>query len=153
QPPLEESHVVNPFFLKYNEAVGDPAYVAAVRDGYFDYIAFDGGVGEEAQHMHELLSPVLGQRYQLRLQMSDAVLGHPLEVYERMDPPPVEPMAHSGPKMEILSPKTGDLAPAVQPMQVRGIVSGAAPGSYVRVEVYTNQWYPQGDRIALAQDG
>ena len=89
QPPLHQSHIADPFFFKYGGQTGDPAYVAAVRDGYFDYIVFDTGVGEEAEHLARLIRPLLAPRYESRMRVFDAVLGHPLEIFARVLPPPV----------------------------------------------------------------
>src|SRR5215470_1442974 len=152
QPPLELSRVGDPFFFKYKDMVGDPAYVASVRDGYFDYVLLDSGVGEEAQHLRAVLLPVLPERYQLRLHVTDAVLGHLLEVYERTVPPPTPPpQAPAGPTIQITWPTTGDtVATQSEPVTILGgIVTGAQRGWYVRVEVYTNKWYPQGNKVYL----
>ncbi len=96
QPPLGQSRITDPFFFWYGNDEGAPAYRAAVRDRWFSYIVLDGGIGGEARNLQAAIRPELAGRYALRLATKDAVLGQPIEVYERVNPsaapaPPLSP--------------------------------------------------------------
>jgi hypothetical protein len=150
-PQLKQWRMTDPFYFRYGEKTEEAAYSAAIRDGYFDYIALDGGMGDEARRMHAAILPNLRSHYRLAVKMPEANLGQEIEIYERMDPPPARPAA-GGPTIEILAPvndavvKTNDKGTLL-----RGTVKGAGTRWYVLVDVYTNRWYPQGGKIFPAE--
>jgi Dolichyl-phosphate-mannose-protein mannosyltransferase len=95
QPPLSQSRITDPFFFWYGNDQGAPAYRAAVRDRWFSYIVLDGGIGGEAGNLQAAIRPELAGRYALKLATKDAVLGQPIEIYERENPPAPAPAAPS----------------------------------------------------------
>lgn len=147
-PPLPIQNVAGPFYFEFGGQRGREAYARAINEGFFDYVALMGnGLEEGAFGMQSVVRPLLPQRYQLRLQMSDPTFGVPIELYERKDPPVVLPET-SGPRVEILYPPTGEVVRTNGGATLlRGKVSGARTSWYVQVDVLTNRWYPQGEKI------
>jgi hypothetical protein len=146
-PPLAQRQIADPFYFAFQGATGQPAYAAAVRDGLFDFIVLDGGIGGEAQSMEATIRPELAGRYQEKLSLLDPTLGRTLEIFERQNPPAAK-AAPSGPGVEILSPRAGELARTDgTATMLRGVVRGARPGAHLRVDVFTNRWYPQSKNI------
>jgi len=90
-PTLRQERMTDPFYFRYRDATGAAAYSAAVADGYFDYIALDGGMGDEARRMRAAILPNLAKRYALRVRMPDANLHEDIEIYEGTDLPPAAP--------------------------------------------------------------
>jgi len=84
--------MTDPFYFRYRDWASEAAYSAAVGDGYFDYIALDGGIGEDARRMRAGILPNLAKRYAVRVKMPEANLGQEIEIYERTDPPPAAPV-------------------------------------------------------------
>jgi len=147
-PNLHQWQIADPFYFHYGNGQGDTAYASAVRDGIFDYIILDGGMGEEARRMDAAIDPYL-DRYELRMKMRDPVLAHPIKIYERKSPPVVQ--LRNAAQITITSPVTGSIVPA-EKIEMLGQFSGATPGSYVRTEVFTDRWYSLG-RAKVAADG
>lgn len=147
RPPLAQWQITDPFYFRYGDVSGEAAYARAAHDGLFDYIALDGGIGNDARRMRAAIQPELAGRYLLRLHMPDPVLGQPIEIYERQSPAPPVP-APTGPRIEILSPASGSAVHTEAKATIlHGTATGVAPGGYVRVEVFTNHWYLQGGKI------
>ncbi len=146
-PTLPQWQIVDPFYFRYDNQKGGPAYAEAVRRGLFDYIALDGGIGEDARRMRAAIQPELGGRYALRLSMPDPTLNQPIEIYERENPPPQAPLLF-GPQIKILAPANEALVKTEnKTMILRGTTVGAGPGWYVETEVFTNRWYPHGVKV------
>jgi Dolichyl-phosphate-mannose-protein mannosyltransferase len=146
-PPLSQRQIADPFYFAFQGATGQSAYAAAVRDGFFDFIMLDGGIGGEARSMDATIRPELAGRYQEKGSLLEPTLGRSLEIFERQHPPAAK-AAPSGPSVDILSPSSGQLVRTDRTVALlRGVVRGARPGSYVRVDVFTSRWYPQGERI------
>ncbi len=157
-PPLSQSRITDPFYFGYQGATGEAAYAAAVRDGYFDYVVLDGGMGEEARQMQAAIRPALGDssRYTLLMAMPDPVLHQKIEIYERREPPVAgglvgasfELARDSLPRIEIRAPLSNSVVQTVnKSARLEGIAYGVpsrSAGWYVRAEVFTNRWYPQG---------
>ncbi len=91
-PTLRQGRMTDPFYFRYRDWASEAAYSAAVGDGYFDYIALDGGIGEDARRMRAGILPNLAKRYAVRVKMPEANLGQEIEIYERTDPPPAAPV-------------------------------------------------------------
>lgn len=146
-PPLHQWQIVDPFFFRYDAETGLAAYAAAVRDGSFDYIVLDGGIGEEAEQLQAAIKPELASRYSLRVSTPDPIGGHPIEIFERTNPPAIE-AAHGGPQVVITAPANGV---AVRTTGDAGTVSAEVrairPGDYALVDIFTNRWYRQGGKI------
>ncbi len=147
-PNLRQWQIADPFYFHYQEAQGSQAYANAVRDGVFDFIVLDGGMGEEARQMNNAIDPYL-DRYELRMKMPDPVLAHWIKVYERKSPQVVA--LQSAAKIAINSPQTGDFVPK-SAVDVKGQFAGAPPNSFVGVDVFTDRWYSIG-RAKLTADG
>lgn len=147
-PMLRQSQIADPFYFHYADSTGKNAYAKAVENGWFDYLILDGGMGQEAKEMHDAIRP-FRTRYALRMKMPDPVLGRPIEIYERIDPPASSLVA--GPaRVEITSPVAG--ASVNRLSSISGRTIGATPGSYVRLEILSNRWYSIG-KLPLADDG
>lgn len=145
---LRQSQIADPFYFHYEGSGGKDAYANAVKDGWFDYLVMDGGMGQEANDMHSAIRPYRS-RYALRLKMPDPVLGRPIEIYERVDPP-ASSLPGGNVKVEITSPTAGSTVQRLSP--IRGRVLAAPAGSRVRLEILSNRWYTIG-QVALAEDG
>lgn len=147
-PMLRQSQMADPFYFHYGDGSGKSAYAQAVEDGWFDYLVMDGGMGQEANDMHDAIRSHKS-RYALRLQMPDPVLGRPIEIYERIDPP-ASALPSGNAKIEISSPTADSRIQRLSP--IRGRVVGAPAGSRVRLEILSNRWYTIG-QAPLAEDG
>lgn len=153
-PPVKVADIVGPYFFAYGGLQGEKAYAAAVRDGFFDWVVFAGeGMGSSLIAMHDSVKAVVLQRYALRLKMPDPVLGAPIEIYERINPP-IPKQEKTGPRVEVLSPTSSEVVRVEgDAATLRGRTIGVQAGAYVRIEVLTNRWYPQGDKIFPGADG
>jgi hypothetical protein len=100
--------------------------------------------------MDDAIRPELSG-YQLQMRAVDPVRGHDIEIYSALTSTTSATNAAS-PSVRILSPETGTTVNGATTM-ARGIVTGAQPGWYVRLEVFTNRWYPQGEGVPIAADG
>lgn len=139
-PNLHQWQIADPFYFHYENYLGEAAYADAVRDGAFDYIILDGGMGEEARRMNAAIDPYL-DGYELRMKMADPVLAHPIKIYERKSPAvvPLQSVA----QIAITAPLIGAAVPRSE-VDVLGQFTGAPPNSYVRVEAFTDRWYSLG---------
>jgi hypothetical protein len=82
-PPLRQNQITDPFYFSYRGESGEAAYAAAVRDGHFDYVVLDGGMGEEARRMQAAIRPALddSSRYTLLMTTLDPVMHQKIEIY------------------------------------------------------------------------
>ncbi len=62
-PRIITDRVTDPFYFKYQDKEGIPAYKAAVADRYFDAVVLDKGSGPQGQQLREELAGLLGQYY------------------------------------------------------------------------------------------
>ncbi|HEV2488876.1 MAG TPA: glycosyltransferase family 39 protein [Candidatus Acidoferrales bacterium] len=146
-PPLHQWQIVDPFYFRYGSQTSAPAYSSAVRDGWFDYIVLDGGIGDDAKSLRAAIASALPSRYVLRVSMPDPVLGQPIEVYERQDPPAAK-WESVKPQIQIISPAAGALIRTQnKATTLIAVVKGIHSGDYVLVDVFTNRWYPQSGKI------
>ncbi len=146
-PPLHQWQMIDPFYFSYGTETGLPAYAAAVRDGSFDYIVLDGGIGQDAKEMRAAIQPNLAGRYSLRASTPDPVTGHETEIFERTNPLAME-SAQNVPQVVIDAPAAGALVRTNgDSTALSGTVKGIQSGDYVLVDVLTNQWYRQGGKI------
>jgi hypothetical protein len=147
QPPLDQqARIVDPFQPEY-------PYTRKVSDGDFDYIVLDGGIGREAEELNRAIRPLLRERYALRLAQPQVSRRARLEIYKRINPPALVAAAR-GPQVEIISPVSGSIvATRNTATTLEGRVEGAPVGTRVRIDVFTNRWYPQGGGVPLAADG
>jgi Dolichyl-phosphate-mannose-protein mannosyltransferase len=155
-PPLHQPQIADPFYFEYRDASGRDlfgldAYRAAVSERAFNYIVLDGGMGAEARSMTAAIAPLLGH-YQLQMHALDPILGHDIEIYSREGGADPAPVSQETPSVRLLSPASGGKV-ATATVMAEGSVSGAQPGWYVRVEVFTDRWYPQGEAVPIAADG
>jgi dolichyl-phosphate-mannose-protein mannosyltransferase len=156
-PPLHQPQIADPMYFHYrdsagNDLFGEQAYRAAVADRAFTQIILDGGMGEEARKLDAAIRPQLAG-YQLQMRAVDPVRGHDIEIYSRdaafTTPPASDPAA---PSIQVLWPPTDATVNGATTV-ANGIVTGAQPGWYVRLEVFTNRWYPQGEAVPVLSDG
>lgn len=146
-PPLHQWQIVDPFYFRHGTESGAPAYASAVRDGWFDYVVLDGGIGDDAKRLRAAVAPALAARYNLRVSTLDPVLGQTIEIYERQNPPAAKPESPA-PQIEITSPAAGALVPtANKATTLTAVVRGIRAGDYALVDVFTNRWYRQGGKI------
>jgi hypothetical protein len=153
-PALRQGKITDQYYFRYQNETGEAAYSSAVRDGYFAYIALDGGMDDAARGMRSVIQPQLPAHYALRLKMPDPNLHQDIEIYERLDLDLTQAMrASAGPQIEIVSPigqsavKTAESTTLLQ-----GVARGAGLGWFVLVDVFTNRWYPQGGKIFPARE-
>ncbi|HEV8383500.1 MAG TPA: glycosyltransferase family 39 protein [Candidatus Acidoferrales bacterium] len=171
-PPVPQGGIADPFNFEWRSNVDAPAYAAAIREGHFDYVVFDGGIGEDARRLQMVAHATMKDRYALRMTMPDPFRGQRIEIFERTDPPVAAPPA-SNIRVEITSPASGELVrtnggETILTGRVAGSSSseqeskswpfGAAQGKQdagatVQIEVFTNKWYPQGAPVTPAADG
>ena len=151
-PPLHQYEMTDPMYFHYKDDAGEPAYKAAVHDGIFNYIVLDGGIGEEARRMDAAIRP-LPENYQLVFAAIDPTRGQKIEVYARQpQPAPSE----SGPSVRIAFPPSNSTVDATADssgIELVGTVAETQPDWYVKVEVFTNEWYAQGLRARIRADG
>ncbi|MFI5059527.1 MAG: ArnT family glycosyltransferase [Candidatus Acidiferrales bacterium] len=149
-PALRQWKITDQYYFHYQNLTGEPAYSSAVRDGYFSYIALDGGMDGSARRLRAVIQPELPAHYELRLNMPDPNLHQDIAIYERFDLVNAAPSATS-PQIEILSPATQSVVKTTATTtSVQGVSRGARPGSFVLLDVFTNRWYPQGGKIVPA---
>jgi hypothetical protein len=107
----------------------------------------DGGIGDDAKRLRAAVAPELAARYALRVSMPDPVLGQPIEVYERQNPPAIK-WEFARPQIQITSPAAGAVVLTQnKATTLTAIVKGIQPGDYALVDVFTNRWYPQSEKI------
>ena len=151
-PQLRQRQITDPFYFWYQGQMGAAAYAAAIRDGVFQYVLLDGGIGDDAQGMQAAIRPVLSEHYRLRFSMPEPQLGHPIEIYARSDVPSA-PNSTSAMRVIINSPRTGDAIQANGIVtKIEGITYGAPRNSRILIQVFTNRWYSQPE-ITLRPDG
>jgi len=137
-------------YFRYGEEVNEKAYRAAVHDGLFTYVVLDGGMGEEARRMDAAIRP-LPENYQLVLAALDPIRAQKIEVYARQPQP--APIANSS-SVRIVSPATGTVVNTnAGSVFAEGVTSGAQPGWYAQLDVFTNRWYAQPGNAVIAPDG
>jgi ABC-type thiamin/hydroxymethylpyrimidine transport system permease subunit len=147
-PMLRQSQIADPFYFHYGDSGGKEAYAKAVQDGWFDYLVMDGGMGQEADDVHEAIRPYKS-RYALRMAMPDPVLGRPIEIYERVEPP-ASSVPPNDTQIEIMNPGSGATVPQGTPIE--GRVVHAPAGAWVQLEILSNRWYTVG-KVPVGPDG
>lgn len=150
---LPQASMTDLYWFEYAGQQGAPAYAAAVRDGYFDYVVFDGNAAPAAAALRRVVDPALADRYVLRHQSDQPATGQLAAVYERISPAVSRPAGSA--RIVDLSPARGAhvLASGDPPTApVTGRVENAATGMRLTLDVFTNQWYPQAD-ARLEADG
>lgn len=152
-PPLHQPEITDPMYFHYrdsagNDKFGPDAYKAAVGESAFNYIVLDGGMGGEASSMDAEIRPALST-YHLELEALDPVLGHKIEVYAKPGSGSEASTVH------ILAPESNAMITTKEDRSTLGlgIVQGVQPGSTALFEVFTDHWYAQGPRVAIAGDG
>lgn len=150
-PPLHQWQMVDPFYFRYNNSTGESAYAAATRDGYFDFVVLDGGIGSDAREMDAAIAPQLGARYRLVVNMPDPTLGQAIRIYERENPPaavaPPDGRAAAA-QIAIVSPAANSVVQTNRTATtLRARVHGISPGDYVVADVFTDRWYTQTGKL------
>jgi dolichyl-phosphate-mannose-protein mannosyltransferase len=146
-PALRQWKITDQYYFRYQNATGDTAYAAAVRDGYFAYIALDGGMDDAARRLRAVIRPELPARYAVRLKMPDPNLHQDIEIYQRLDLDQAPPAA-PGPQIEIVFPTNRAIVKTTETSAVlQGVTRGAGPGWFALVDVFTNRWYPQSVKV------
>jgi hypothetical protein len=84
---LKATQTTSPYYFRYGGFDDARAYAAAVRDGLFDYVVFDGWAAPRSIQMRGAVRPVLSLRYTQRLDQRVPQMGGRLEVYERIREP------------------------------------------------------------------
>lgn len=150
-PPLTQSEIVDPYYFSYKGARGEPAYQAAAKDGYFDFVVFANDF-DDARQLQNWVRPYLSDKYILRASGTDQRLNVPYEIYEARNH--AVPSPGKGARIQITTPVRGaSITTPDMTTKLEGAVAGAQNGWYVVVDVYTNRWYQQGDKIPLDVDG
>jgi len=146
-PALRQWKITDQYYFHHQNLTGEAAYASAVRDGYFAYIALDGGMDGAARRLREVIQPELPGHYELRLNMPDPNLHQGIAIYERLDLVNAAPSATS-PQIEILSPASQSvIKTTATTTSVQGVARDAQPGWFVLLDVFTNRWYSQGGKI------
>jgi hypothetical protein len=150
-PPLHQPQIVDPMYFSRGGKSGDEAYKAAVREGEFNYVVLDGGIGGEARQMNAAIRPELSG-YQLEFAAIEPTLGQTIQIYAKSGH--AAPAA-VGPGIRILSPASNAVVStgAGGTFAAQGQTEGARAGWYVRVDVFTDQWHPQGEDIPISANG
>jgi hypothetical protein len=150
-PPLHQYQIVDPMYFSRGGKSGDDAYRAAVHEGEFDYVVLDGGIGGEAHQMDAAIRPELNG-YQLEMVAVEPTLAQTIRIYAKSGR--TLPVA-SSPSIRISSPATNAVVStnAAEMITAEGQVEGAHASWYVHMDVFTDQWHPQGDDIPLGANG
>ncbi len=141
------------YWFQYRGLRGDDAYAAAVADGYFDYLVFDGNAAPAALALRRAVDPRLGGRYVLRHQADQPSTSEVAQVFERVAPPVSRPPGSA--RLIVDTPLANGtvISAGREPRAtVRGRVENSTDGMRVTVDVLTNRWYRQSDAL-LAADG
>jgi hypothetical protein len=156
QAALPLRNVQDAYYLRYADVEGPAAYAAAVRDGVYDYVVFDSsGMEPPVLAMQKAVRPELERGYELLARLQEPGMRRAIEIYQRKAPPVARPDTAPGrPRIEVRAPL------ADRPVQTEGIqarlsgqVFNAPAGSYLTVDLFTDRWYHQGDRIAPDEAG
>jgi hypothetical protein len=150
QPALPPHNIQDAYYLRYGQLEGPAAYAAAVGDGVYDYVVFDGsGMEPPVLAMRQAVLPELERRYDLRARLPEPRMLRTIEIYERKNPPVWRPdLAPGRPRVEIQAPPSGvPVATEGIETPLEGRVFDAPAGSFLRVDLFTDRWYPQGDRV------
>lgn len=150
-PPLHQYQIVDPMYFIRSGVSGNEAYRSGVREGDFNYIVLDGGMGEEARQMDAAIRPELSG-YQLDFAAVDSTLGQFIQIYAK---PSSTPPVASGPSIRILNPSANAVV-STSPAgttTAEGQAEGARPGWYVHLDVFTDQWHQQGEDIPINANG
>jgi hypothetical protein len=155
-PPLRQAQIIDPMYFRYHNSAGEnifgeQAYRAAMSERAFTHVVLDGGMGEEAGRLDSAIRPML-PGYKLEMRAVDPVRGHDIEIYSRDDTAGAVASNPGSPSIQILSPETGATVSGATTL-AQGRATGAQQGWYVRLEVFTNRWYPQGEAVPISGDG
>ena len=150
-PPLHQYQIVDPMYFSRAGKSGDEAYRMAVREGEFNYVVLDGGIGGEAHQMDAAIRPELSG-YQLEMAAVEPTLGQTIQIYSKSGR---SLPAAIGPSIRILSPASNSVVAtdANETVTAEGQVNGAHAGWYVHVDVFTDQWHSQGEDIPIGPNG
>ncbi|HEV8383501.1 MAG TPA: glycosyltransferase family 39 protein [Candidatus Acidoferrales bacterium] len=133
--------------FKYGDLAGLAATIQAVRERFFSSVVLGGGDGITDQAKRAELLSAVNANYELQGHFRDDSDG-PIELYAVL--PPKEGTL----RLEIDAPRSGELVRATGIETIlRGRLLNAAPGWWLRAEVFTNRWYPQGEAFTPAADG
>lgn len=157
-PPLHQYQIVDPMYFTRSGTSGNEAYQSGVREGDFNYIVLDGGIGEEARQMDAAIRPELSG-YHLDFAAVDSTLGQTIQVYAKSGNTAPEGAeehgAVSGPGIRILNPSANSIvttSPAGT-ISAEGQAQGFRAGWYVHMDVFTDLWHQQGEDIPIAANG
>jgi hypothetical protein len=156
QAALPLRNVQDAYYLRYAEVEGPAAYAAAVRDGVYDYVVFDSsGMEPPVLAMHEAVRPGLERGYELAARLPEPGMRRAIEIYQRKDPPVDRPDTSPGrPRIEIHAPLAGTPVRTVGiEARLTGQVFNAPVGSYLVVDLFTDRWYRQADRVVADETG
>lgn len=156
QAALPPRNVQDVNYLRYGQLEGPAAFAATVRDGVYDYVILDSsGLEPPVLAMHKAIQPGLDRGYELLVHLPEPGMRRAIEIYQRKDPPVVRPYASPDrPRIEIRAPLAG--APVLTngiETKLTGQVFNAPAGSYLIVDLFTDRWYLQGDRVAPDEAG
>lgn len=151
---LPQTAMTDAYWFEYGGQRGNDAYAAAIRDGYFDFLVFDGSGGPAARAMRRAIEPELADRYVLRYESDQPSTGELAMVYERVTPPAAR--LPGAPRLVIEAPRPGGLVVASGAAPRGEIVGRVEPASgpvTIAVDVLTDRWYPQAAGVRAAPDG
>ncbi len=139
-PEYRPDQITDPFYISYGGQSGTPAYVAAVREGVFDFLVFTTG-------MLDAVRPALDAHYRLVATQPDSATNAPVQVYRRIAPAVSPPVAQRGP-LVVTQPATNSRVYGMS-IPVRGVLTQRRGGEAISVEVFTDKWYPQGTPVGV----
>ncbi len=126
---------------------GSPeSYSRAIDAGHFDYIVLDGNNTDEARALKAAIEPKVMDRYVERVRALQPNTGADAVIYERISPPVTRSV--DAPTIVVEAPQAGATVIATGPHPstiVSGHVERATSGTRLRFDVFTDDWYVQGE--------
>lgn len=144
-PEFKTWQITDAFYYSYQGQLNGPAYTAAVRDGVFDFIVLDGAAYDASTKMRDAIMPVIWNHYVLANEVADSITGQGVQVYRRAWPA-VQPPGQRNARLLIHEPATGSRSSTAN-VYVSGVLSAPRGGERIQIEVFTNQWWPQGTPV------
>src|SRR5260370_20309670 len=91
--------------------------------------------------------------YQLQMMAADPTMGQNIEIYAKAKAP--GSVAAKESDVRVLTPASNTVVSVTtgSATVAEGVATGAHPGWYIRMEVFTDRWYAQADRIEIAPGG
>jgi 4-amino-4-deoxy-L-arabinose transferase-like glycosyltransferase len=89
---LRATQTTSPYFFRYGGQTGGAAYAAAVKDGLFDFIVFDGWAAPKSRELRAVVRPALSANYAPLLNQPVRQMDGRLEVYARTQASRLEPL-------------------------------------------------------------